>query len=224
MSDLDSATIKQAAESAGTFLSKVTGGAISEIDQLIALPLREFRFKNTLKASLRTKEIIEKHGLKPEQLSGELRTIIPILESISNEDDPTLQEMWANLLAASVMPEFKHKISLDLHKILKQLSPLEAKLMNGLYNKELKQSPVEEENDKANIHHAADWLKILPEQCELMLEHLWSLSLVNGPGIGQREKDGKSYLLSESSQELKIFILTEIGETLAESCNLAEPR
>jgi hypothetical protein len=53
----------QALGKAGEFLEKISGGAISELNQLIALPLRERRFKYLLKATLRTKELLEQYGL-----------------------------------------------------------------------------------------------------------------------------------------------------------------
>ena len=207
MTDSDSIMIA----TAGKFLSDISGGVISEVSQLIALPVREFRLKQTLKVSLRARELLEEHGIKPEQLSGELRTIIPILESAADEDDPTLQEMWATLLATSVMPDFKGAGEPDFHKLLAQLSPSQARLLKGFYEGEVDQSHLDLIEDK--LHHIAQWLEIPDESCKLLLMHLWSLNLLYGPDLQRAAVTWGG----PSDYEL-----SELGAALMERCTFFE--
>ena len=196
------------AKAAMEFLSTITGGVRSELSEIFALPLREFRFNNTLAVSLRAKKRLEKHGLVPEQLPDGLRRIVPIIESASVEDDPTLQEMWATLLATSLMPEFAERAEPDFHKILAQLSPMEARILNGFYDHSL---VLEDADTEKQLELMGSELEISIEQCRIMLLSLYKLSLIQGQALPS------GFFVTHNAPEG--YYLTELGQAFIERCN-----
>jgi hypothetical protein len=66
------------------------------------------------------------------------RLLVPILESASVEDDKTLQEMWAGLLATA--SQETDKLSPSFAETLKQLTPNEAKFFDKLYRERAKKT------------------------------------------------------------------------------------
>jgi hypothetical protein len=61
------------------------------------------------------------------------KLVAQIMENGSQEGDPTMRELWENLLASAANPNFKQEIPPSFPEILKQLSAAEAAILNKLY-------------------------------------------------------------------------------------------
>ena len=129
---------KAAVEGAGKFLAKLTGNAFTEMSQLIGQEVAWWRFKNAVNIALKADALVRSKGLRPEQLSVELRNIVPLIEGASYEDEPTLQDMWASLIATAALEEFNRSPQPKFSEILKQLSPLDAQVLLHLHEYYLK--------------------------------------------------------------------------------------
>ena len=192
---MDEPALRQAA---AEFLSKVTGGVIKEIDQLLALPVREFRFRNTVNTTLRCQKFLESKGLQPEQLSGELRDIVPLLENASLEDRPELQDLFAKLLAASLTPEFDNDQTPKYHEIMKGLSPLDAKILQLLFDEreELRRRPPASwgrspyQLRTIGTRSAAEFLGVSDDASLQSVNSLYSQGLVSLYPSENRDKEG----------------------------------
>ncbi len=93
--------------------------------------VRHWRFKNQLKTLEKAKKLFEENGLSPKQIP--LKTLFPLLEYSSLEEDESLQDKWANLLANALNPEYKKNIHPMFPEILKQLSPTDAFVLDLFY-------------------------------------------------------------------------------------------
>jgi hypothetical protein len=71
-------------------------------------------------------------GIEPRPVPPKL--FLPILESASLEQDESLQERWAALLANAALPGRQPAVSAAFAEILKELSPSEVRLLDRLYN------------------------------------------------------------------------------------------
>jgi len=60
------------------------------------------------------------------------------VQGASIEDEPELQELWAKLLANAVDPNFEDDIRISFMSIIKDLTPLDAKILNIINNELLK--------------------------------------------------------------------------------------
>lgn len=119
------AAVKALAEPIAAFLSRVIGVPATELGQILGDQLRVFRYTNSLRLFKRACEIAAEHGIEPQEVPK--RTLLPILQSGSLEEEPDMAERWAHLLANaagnpdSVPPMFP--------RILTELSPQEAAIL-----------------------------------------------------------------------------------------------
>lgn len=120
-------------ERVGRFLDGISRGVITELSQLLGQQVAYWRFKNAVTIALKAHTFLESKGLHPQQLSAELRVIVPLIDSASYEDEPELQKMWASLLAASISPEINTLMHPKYSEVLKQLSPIEVHLLHDIY-------------------------------------------------------------------------------------------
>lgn len=122
----------EATEKLGGFLIKIVGGSLVDLSGTLQDWTKYFRYKNLLKIQDRVEEI---HASR--QIDGKVTPIppryaIPLIQRASEEDDETIQELWAALIANATDPN-KH---LDLKKVLldvlASLEPLDVRILRHL--------------------------------------------------------------------------------------------
>ncbi|CAM1351121.1 conserved hypothetical protein [Tenacibaculum ascidiaceicola] len=112
------------------FMSKLLGPSITEFGELFADNVKFRRLKNQVRIFNKTRELLDKNGLEPRELN--LKTLVPLVEKSSVEDDEFLQDKWASLIAnISTTPE--NGLEPRLINTLSSLSSLEAKIFDFIY-------------------------------------------------------------------------------------------
>lgn len=110
---------------------KLAGPLSEELGLMLGDKVKEYRVRNWIKVQKRVGAMLSASHVSPCAVPP--RIFLPILESASIEDDPTLQEYWAALIANScqkdVSPAFIH--------IIKELQPFEARALREIYLKVL---------------------------------------------------------------------------------------
>jgi len=76
-------------------------------------------------------EFLRKRGKTPQQVP--MKLLAPILEYGSLEDDESMQDRWASLLASAADQSFNNRILPSFASILKELSPVEAMILDRIY-------------------------------------------------------------------------------------------
>jgi hypothetical protein len=116
-----------AAREFSQFLARILGPSINDLGEIAHLHTHYWKLKNALKIKEKTEKL-----LKSVEIQSLPRRIgVPMIESAVNEDDNGLQDMWANLIAASV--NAKHaflgakRAYIDT---LRQLEPEEASIFS----------------------------------------------------------------------------------------------
>jgi len=117
-------------EAAKVFLAKLAGSAAEELDFLLYDNLKKYRLQNQLCVLGKAQGILE--WLKTEPNVVPLRILLPVLEGAALEDDETLIAKWAALLANAANRRNSGEARTSFAKILAELEPLEAKLMDLL--------------------------------------------------------------------------------------------
>ena len=75
---------------------------------------------------------LDEAKLKPEEREAiSLKLGLPFIEKASLEEDPTLQELWANLLANALNPNHSSEIRTIFVDIIHNLSPFDALILNA---------------------------------------------------------------------------------------------
>tara|TARA_R110000850_G_scaffold143268_2_gene265540 strand:- start:1150 stop:1926 length:777 start_codon:yes stop_codon:yes gene_type:complete len=121
---------KQILDKTEKFMSKLLGPSIKEFGELFADKVRFRRWKNQVKIFNKTRELLDKNGLEPRELN--LKTLVPLIEKSSVEEDELLQDKWANLISnIATTPE--NGLEPRLIETLSSLSAIEAKILDFIH-------------------------------------------------------------------------------------------
>lgn len=134
---------KQILDKTEKFMSKLLGPSIIEYGELFADKIRFKRLKNQIAIFNKTRELLEKNNLEPNELN--LKQLVPLIEKSSVEEEEFMQDKWAKLIAnISTSPE--NGLEPRLINTLSSLSSMEAKILDFLF---------EEFEIKRNLKHAS---------------------------------------------------------------------
>jgi hypothetical protein len=83
--------------------------------------------------------MLQEAGIEPQQVPG--RILLPLIEYSSLEDEPELQRKWSSLLANAASPGPENKILPGFTEILRQLTPVQAKILDWMYSQKHNAAP-----------------------------------------------------------------------------------
>ncbi len=126
---VSTALAKKALEPIGGLLQRIAGPLADEIGDSLAIIARPYRIKLSLKMFQKTQRMLEEAGIAPQAVPP--RLFLPIVESASIEDDEDLHTRWAALLANAATSH--NSVHPSYIETLKQLTPVEARLLDALY-------------------------------------------------------------------------------------------
>lgn len=95
--DISSTTLDKGLEVAKQFLDKLVAPAAEEVGLLLRDTVAQWRFRNQVRVLTRSKAFCDANGITPSAIS--LKLLCPLLENASLEEDETMQDKWATLLA-----------------------------------------------------------------------------------------------------------------------------
>jgi len=158
------------------FLNKIAGPAAEEFGLAFQDKARLYRYKNLIKILEKAKKFAEKSESEIKEIP--LRTLMPIIEGASLEDDENLSEKWAALIANAATGNLTRGNHPSYVQILKELSPSDAFLLDEIFK-----------NDQKIIWNdfKAKYVKdnlISPEEVSLSYDNLFRLNLINNTSNG----------------------------------------
>lgn len=112
-------------------LRRILGPAADEVGLILRDKVQDYRKKNLSKMTSRALAIIANSDIEPREIP--LRTLIPILERASVEDDEYLSEKWSRLFASASASQFVTDSHPCFPQILSELSPLDVLLLDKLW-------------------------------------------------------------------------------------------
>jgi len=115
---------KQILEKTEEFMKTILGPAANEFGELLGDKVRFRRFKNEIKIFGKARKLVEDNNLDINQLN--LKTVVPLIEKSSLEEDEDLQDKWSNLLA-NMASSPQSGLEPKLVATLSSLSSIEAK-------------------------------------------------------------------------------------------------
>lgn len=117
----------------GSFLGRVFGTVPEDIVGVAGGDwLHHVRIRNFAKMSAKTEDILRQRRVK-ETISVSPSIAIPLVEAARDEGREELQDVWAKLLAAAMDPARTSLVRLSLVQAVKQLDPLDARILNELF-------------------------------------------------------------------------------------------
>jgi hypothetical protein len=129
VNDLSKLASPGAADKLMELVLKAFGPSVEQFGLIGGDLVGEIRWNNLRRIAARMQKKLEQAERKPKTIPP--RLLVPILQSASVEDDDTLQEMWAGLLATA--SQERDKLSPSFAETLKQLTPDEARYFDKLY-------------------------------------------------------------------------------------------
>lgn len=203
---------------------------LSELSSIFVDDIRYLRVKNQVRILNKAKDYFEKHGISPKKIPA--KTLVPLLEGCSLEENETLQEMWEALLINSIDPHNTNEFITGYIDILKQLSPSEVKLLDYIYTnyhqKDFYLSILSKDKDEAECFNLALFIdnfvrlnlikNILPEllQRELEEEERAEKMIYNYEKINTWNSPVDRYW----GMSYDVFMMTSLGKNFVEYCKL----
>lgn len=111
------------------FIEKVVGKPFEEIGNIAQDWMKYFRYKNLLLIYDKVEKIQKRRGIEGKSKAINPRIAIPLLESASIENEGSIQELWAKIIANGTDSQKKIDIHPAFIEVIKQLSPDEARIL-----------------------------------------------------------------------------------------------
>lgn len=203
------------------FLKRIFGPAADEFGSWIQENISAYRARNTGRAMVRAEEMLAAVGREVKEVP--FRTLLPLLEGASVEDNFHLGELWAALLAnaASETPNYVPPI---YPMVLRQLTPFDATLLSRIEQeeKEWMESDVPSEPDAKfpkrwgpKRNELSQALNAAEDVISVGINTLVALGLIEGEPVARMEgKPGTVYL--STGQE---FRLSPLGSKFLSACS-----
>jgi hypothetical protein len=121
----------EASEKVAGFVAKVVGDTAIQLGGVLADWTHYYRFKNLLTIADKIQTLQRQRRLEGKTNPIPPRIAIPLLEAAALEDDPTLQDVWALLIANSTDPNFAEVLHPSFIGIIQQISADEAVILNN---------------------------------------------------------------------------------------------
>lgn len=128
--NLTSTTIEKGIDAVKGFVEKLAGSAIEEAGLILADKVKLRRLKNQIKILEKAQKIAKDANIDVKQIN--LKVLVPLLENCSLEEEESLQDMWANLIANYSNPKNKYQSTIYPF-ILSQLTSEEAVELKSIY-------------------------------------------------------------------------------------------
>jgi hypothetical protein len=124
-------SIEEAGITGRHYGDKLFGPGLDEGSGIIRDEVSLWRMKHKINLLLRAKKWLEERGIEPRHVLPKVG--LAILDGVSVEGDENLRERFAALLINAANPGFQGQVRPSFAKILADLSPDEAKFLDGLY-------------------------------------------------------------------------------------------
>jgi hypothetical protein len=120
-------------EKIGSFFSRIMNESIDATCGMLADTLKFKRWERQLRLIEKTEEIIKSKGFSDTLRPISPKLALPIFHNASMETDESLHDIWANLLATALDPkcEIPRNAYVD---IIRQLEPVDVKVLNVLHD------------------------------------------------------------------------------------------
>jgi|SRR5215471_2155455 len=175
---LDAGATKELIKKLSEAIATIFGPAATEFGEWFGARVRSRRalweVENTLATVDKVDAILKQRTIEGKPIPIPPRQAIQILEAITREDEPSIQEMWATLIANASDPAKRVNVKRAYTGILSAIDPLEAQILKTMV-------PFIEKADRAKagqeitIDDLANSLGAPIDQLEVALHHLTGL-------------------------------------------------
>jgi len=206
------AGIKGDQDAINKFFSGIIPDFIKDGTGILSDQVKFWRWSKQVDIIKKAQVKIESSGLSKKQIP--LKVLIPIIQNSSLEEDPAIQDKWANMLANAATGNVE--VSPNYTAILNELSPLEVSILDQIYFAVNKETNYEKR--KALQFDASKLKSIISasdEKMDLIVENLYRLNLLQSPA-------GQGVMLGNfpfALRTTKVFEFTTLGYEFVRACS-----
>lgn len=206
------AEIDISAQEAEGILDKIVPDSVKNTGGILSDTVRYWRWCNQINILKKVKGKIESEGLNVKKVP--LRVLVPLIENSSLEEEEGMQERWANLLANAAAG--KCEVNPNWIEILKELSPVEANMLDNIYNFAKTETNYGKRKtlqyDKKKV---MEIFSLSEEKADLILENLFRLNLCQPPAShGGASIGGFPFMIKTTD----VFEFTVFGFNFVRAC------
>lgn len=118
----------------GGFISKYVGGPLDQAMGIVEDKLKYLRWERQIRLMERANEFLSERGLQLPTRKVPMQIAIPIMQGGSIEEDDSLQDRWAALLVNAADESSDAEVRRAFISILEDLSPLDAIVLEKIYD------------------------------------------------------------------------------------------
>lgn len=202
------------------YAEQITGTARGELGSWLADHVRLRRFKSQLKIVGKAQKFAEDAGFDPGVVN--LKVLVPLLEAGSLEDDADtddaerMTDRWAALLANASHANREDEVLPSFPEVLRQLTPVEAKLLDAIYDVAMRFTRKERANHGADGEALRASVGVAEASFSTHIDNLYRLRLAAAPAVGLAFTDNPEtrYQLSGYT----VICLTDFGNAFVRAC------
>jgi len=197
--------------------NKLLGPLCDEFGAMLAEEVRiRMHLPRNIKLLQRLKEILEKEKIKPKSVN--VKVLLPLLNASALEDDETMAERWASLLASAADSKNESALESSFIEILKQLPPTHAFLLDVFYDRiQAMEISIEKWNeDGVLLSELRDFLKKEVPRFDVAVQNLLRLRLVSLPSVKLGVANGQEVRVVVTSSN--ILCATSLGLAFVSAC------
>lgn len=209
MDALTKVTTEEAAKTANGLMTRIFGPAADGLGIILSQPIKERVVFNQLRALEKLRTKLSKEGASLRQVN--LKVLFPYLDGISVEEDPELEDLWANLMA-NYLDSDKNLETTVYPSILKQISSNEAKALELFYEGSF--VTVFADNKKTLMRFENE--KVLQDKFEGPINNLYRLGLLEHEKTPARISTGLSDYITALFNMYKI---SPFGKDFYKACH-----
>lgn len=204
----------------GSYVSNKLDEPIEIAAEILTSRLKFVLFKNNEKIKYKVNKILNERKVSNiKSLPPKLG--IQMLEYACLEEEEYLQDIWCNLIANSLDPNFDMDIKYVFIDILKSLTSLDAKILKYIYDTSVDKSKLYQVTDcnenQININKIIESMDVQYLEIKLSLYNLRRVQCVwNYPTL-TRNKETKTATFIPNSEES--YTLTPLGAALIKACS-----
>jgi hypothetical protein len=204
--DLAKGHLDDVPEPVSRFMGTVLGAAEIELSAMLGEQVRAWRFRRQIRIMQRAQQQLEEAGL--EARSVPFRTLAPLLDGASFEEDNELTERWASMLAqAAVEPA---AVPASFPRVLRELEPVDAQILFLVFDNIMRFAPELRTTIGTVRASIAEDVELSKETLRFHVENLIRLGLLAPAG-----------LVLNSADQAQRVTLTAFGQRFVRACSPA---
>ncbi|MBC2734165.1 MAG: DUF4393 domain-containing protein [Desulfobacteraceae bacterium] len=210
---------KETVREIGRFLEMVVGEPLKGIGGIASDQVSYWRYINLLKLKDKVDAIHVERAFEGKTLPIPPRYAIPIIETASTEDNETIQDLWAGLIANAVDSSKRLSMNKRYIRILTDMEPLDAQVLELLMQDfDLKTKSTPEEAQGLTVSQLSKAAGCSQDEIQMSILNLYQMQcIVDYSGVTWTELNSKSIFTSTNKPDAR-FQLSPLGISLLEAC------